>query len=83
MNPPGKHQQRRAAWRYRAARLVAIITCRKRGPAARHPESVTAELPEADEELLAELDAVLWPRQARAVRSPFPRPGTGRERRAS
>ena len=30
-------------------------------PSASHPESLTAELPEADELALAELAGVLWP----------------------
>jgi hypothetical protein len=30
-------------------------------PTPEHPESLSAELPEADEERLAELAAVLWP----------------------
>jgi hypothetical protein len=34
------------------------------GPGPLHPESMTAELAEADEEMLAELDFLLWPQQS-------------------
>lgn len=41
------------------------------GPPPRHPESVTAELPEAHEEWLAALAADFWPRDEYAsIRSP-------------
>jgi len=61
---------RRACRRCRRAvrALAAIIPRRRTGPGPGHPESVTAGLAEASEQLLAALDAELWPRQARARR---------------
>jgi hypothetical protein len=37
------------------------------GPGPLHLESVTAELADADEEMLAELDFLLWPHQSGRV----------------
>jgi hypothetical protein len=53
----------------RAAAVLLRVVRRRRGPwvddlgfpTARHPEDVIRELPEADEEWLGELAAVLWP----------------------
>lgn len=66
------------AWIVPGARLRGLGSRlrlrRLRGPGAGHPESVTAELPEADEEMLAALDFLLWPEQAGyAIRHTFRR----------
>jgi hypothetical protein len=44
--------------------LVRLRLLRPNGPGCLHPESMTAELPDADEEMLAELDYLLWPEQS-------------------
>jgi hypothetical protein len=61
----------RARLRGLAVRLRLRRPC---GPGPLHPESMTAELPDADEEMLAFFDCQLWPRQAgRAARYAFRR----------
>jgi hypothetical protein len=61
--------------RARACGLASRLRLRRlRGPGPGYPESVTAELPEADEEMLAALDFLLWPQHAGyAVRHAFRR----------
>ncbi len=49
--------------RVRALAVRLRLLC-PNGPGPLHPESMTAELAEADEEMLAELDYLLWPQQA-------------------
>jgi hypothetical protein len=45
-------------WVCRVAARLRLL--RPNGPGPLHPESMTAELAEADEEMLAELDFLLW-----------------------
>jgi hypothetical protein len=49
-------------WARRLAVRLRLLCPNDPGPL--HPESMTAELAEADEEMLAELDFLLWPQQS-------------------
>jgi len=51
-----------AAWRLLRSQPPAGYPLTEAGcPTSRHPESLTRELPEADEEWLAAIEAELWP----------------------